>query len=410
MRRPSKKVWLPLAILGGGLLVAIGLVLNRPGAQARPHEVVAPLVRAVRAEPQEFRYVVRANGTVMPRTQSDLIPQVSGEVTWVSPALVSGGFFAADEPLLRIDPRDYEAALESARASLARAESERSRARTERGRQRELAQRSVASQTRIDDAENAFRVADAQIREARASLGRAERDLERTELTAPYEGRVREENVDVGQFVNRGTPVARLYAVDAAEVRLPVPDRELSYLDLSLSTGSARYAEPAGADPSEESPSGTASGPEVRLHAEFAGRDRIWHGQIVRTEGEIDPRSRMINVVARVEDPYGSEPPLAVGLFVSAEILGRREPRAYVLPRAAIREEESGFQVLLIDAEDRIRFRPVEVLRSEADRVVIGSGLSPGERVCVSPLGAVVEGMKVRVIEGDRSDSARDGT
>jgi multidrug efflux pump subunit AcrA (membrane-fusion protein) len=148
----------------------------------------------------------------------------------------------------------------------------------------------------------------------------------------------------------------------------------------------------------------------VRLHAEFAGRDRIWHGQIVRTEGEIDPRSRMINVVARVEDPYGSEPPLAVGLFVSAEILGRREPRAYVLPRAAIREEESGFQVLLIDAEDRIRFRPVEVLRSEADRVVIGSGLSPGERVCVSPLGAVVEGMKVRVIEGDRSDSARDGT
>ena len=392
--KASAKVWLPLALLGAGGLGVLLVVLNRPAAEPRPPELATPLVRAVRVEPREFQYAVTANGTVAPRTQSDLVPQVSGEVVWVSPSFAPGGFVAAGEALVRIDRRDYEAAVESSRAAVARAKSEFSRARTERERQKELAERRVASQSRIDDAENDYRVAEAQLREARSTLERAERDVERTELTAPYEGRVREESVDVGQFVNRGTPIAKLYAVDYAEVRLPVPDRELSYLDIEL--GSRR----AGAGESN------GKGPEVRLHANFAGGEQTWNGRIVRTEGEIDPRSRMVNVVARVEDPYGAEPPLAVGLFVSAEILGRSLEAAIVLPRTALREDAAGQRVLVIDADDRIRFRPVEVLRAERDQVVIGAGLEPGERVCVSPLGAVVDGMQVRVVEDTPDDAA----
>ena len=389
--KPSVKVWLPIAFLAAGVIGMVLVWTTRPEAIPRPVEVMAPLVRTLRVSPEQVQYVVHANGTVMPRTQSDLVPQVSGEVVWVSPSLVSGGFFDAGDALLKIDPRDYEAALEGARAAVARAQSEFARARTERKRQRELAQRSVASQAQIDDADNAFRVAEAQRREARANLERAERELDRTQIRAAYEGRVRSENVDVGQFVTRGSAVAQLYAVDFAEVRLPIPDRELAFLELALRSRAAAEASDGAAE----------AGPEVLLHAEFAGLEHTWRGKIVRTEGEIDPRTRMVHVVARIEHPYAEDPPLAVGLFVSAEILGRRQANAFVVPRTALREGRDGDEVLVVDDESRIRFRPVQVLRQRRGEVVIGSGLSAGERVLVSPLGTAVEGMLVRDVDDE---------
>lgn len=386
------KIVLPVLLLGLGAGGVALMVVLRPSPTPEPTDDVAPLVRTVVAQATSFRFVVDAQGTVTPRTESDLLPQVSGEVTWVSPALASGGFFEAGEPLIRIDAADYRAMLESARANVARAESEQARAEKEEGRQRRLADRSVASQSRIDDAENALRVANATLRERRAQLGSAERDVERTELRAPYTGRVRQENVDVGQFVSRGQRLARIYAVDFVEVRLPLPDRELAYLDLPRGFRGER--------PSESAP----PNPVVVLEAEFAGRRHQWRGEIVRSEGEIDAKSRMVNVVAQVEDPYGGgaeddRPPLAVGLFVEARIEGRVLDGAYLLPRTALRREpgEDLARVLVVDPEDRLRFREVEVVREERTRIVIGSGLASGERVCISPLRAVVDGMRVRV-------------
>jgi RND family efflux transporter MFP subunit len=356
----------------------------------------------VLVEPTDFQFHVKAQGTVVPRRESDLVPQVSGEVVWVSPDLVAGGFVDAGQLLLRIDPADYEAALESARANVARAESEFARAKKERGRQGRLADRSVASEARIDDAENAYRVAQASLRERRAQLSRAERDLARTELASPYEGRVRSEQVDEGQFASRGVALARLYAVDYAEVRLPVPDRELAYLDLVL----ARRTRDDDAPNSERA----ELGPSVELRAEFAGREHSWSGRIVRTEGELDPKSRMVRLVVRVEDPYGSttadRPPLAVGLFVTADIEGLTVQDAYVLPRAALRRErgEQRTHVLVVDADSRLRFRDVTVLRTERGRAIVGSGLQPGERVCISPLRAVTDGMRVRIVDDPPPD------
>lgn len=375
------------------LIVSLQFFASKPIQPERPP--TAPLVRVELAKPQEFRFMVRAHGSVTPRSESDLVSQVSGEVVWVSRSLAAGGFFERGEPLLRIDRADHEVELEAARASVARAESEFQRANTERDRQRQLADQSVASQARIDDAENAFRVTHAVLREARARRSRAARDLERAEIHAPYAGRVRSEQVDVGQFVQRGTTIATLYSVDFAEVRLPLPDRELAYLDLPLS------GEPAGA--SREQP-----GPAVKLTAEFAGRERVWHGTIVRTEAELDPRSRMVHVVAEVADPYGSgsDAPLAVGLFVAAEIAGRSVPEAYLLPQTAIRGDD---RVYLVDANNQLRIREVDVLRNERDRVVIGEGLAPGDRVCVSPLGAAIDGMQVRVAD-DAATLAEAGT
>jgi RND family efflux transporter MFP subunit len=399
---------IPCAILGAGAVAVYVLWLTRPEAVPVPTERAAPLIRVQTLDPHELQLFVQAQGTVEPRTESELKSQVSGEVMWVSPALVPGGFFDAGDPLLKLDPVDYEANLESARAALARAESDARRARKENTRQRRLADRSVASQARIDDAQNAAHVAEAALREARARLGRAERDLQRTEVYAPYSGRVRSEKVDLGQFVSRGEDLARIYAVDYAEVRLPIPDRELRYLDVPLGyRESSESEEPAtsGAYPIgdlAEAGAPDMSGPSVLLQAEFAGEDHEWVGRIVRTEGELDPKSRMVTVVARIEDPYGRKdetgrPPLSVGLFVDVRIEGRVIPNALVIPRSALRE---GGRVLVVDEDDRIHYRSIEVLRTEREAVIVEAGLQPGERVAVSPLPEAVEGMRVRA-QGD---------
>lgn len=383
----SHRALVPLGILALGALLSAVVIATRPRVVAQSVEVLAPLVRVTEVLPRNLVLKVRGHGTVVPRSESDLVPQVSGEVVWVSPALAPGGFFDAGEPLLRIDPTDYELALEAAAAAAARAESEVVKSRKELERQRRLAESEAASEARIDQVENAFRGAKAGLREAGARRQRAERDLARTELRAPYTGRVREENVDVGQFASRGAPLAKLYAVDFAEVRVPVPDRELAYLDLPLAYRDGKTS--------------TSEGPRVELRAEFAGTEHRWTGRLVRTEGEIDPRSRTVTVVARVEEPYarsgdGARPPLAVGLFVDVEIEGRQVERAVVLPRLALRE---GNHVYVVDDDDRLRIRAVEVLREDGDEVVITAGLTAGERVTLSPLRGAVDGMVVRVAE-----------
>ena len=382
MNLPSRKVWLPFAVLGGFALVAAVLYAASSEVQTAPAAPVMTAVRVVRADPQPVRLIVRSQGTVAPRTESELIPEVSGPVTWTSPSLVSGGFFEAGDPLLRIDRRDYETNYALAKASLARAEGELEHARANLGRLDGLAARDIASPSQHDDARRSARVAAATLDEAKAQLRQANRDLARTEIVAPYAGRVRVEHVDVGQFLARGQSVATIYATDYVEVRLPIPDKELAYLDVGL------FAQ-------EED---NGDGPPVTLRARFAGAEHRWRGRIVRTEGEIDARSRMVHVVARVEKPYEpsepGRPPLAVGLFVSAEIEGPEFTGVVAVPRAAVRQDGS---VLVVDAADTLHRKSVEVLRVDEDQALIRGELVSGERISVSNLRVFLPGMPVRV-------------
>ena len=229
-----------------------------------------------------------------------------------------------------------------------------------------------------------MRIAEATLRSSQAQLARAERDLARTRILAPYEGRVRSERVDIGQFVNRGNAIATIYATDYAEVRLPINDEELAFLDLPLGpvTQSTQMIPAA----------------RVTITARFAGKEHQWPAQVVRTEGELDPQTRMINVVARVESPYApaaGRAPLAVGLFVDAEIHGRLARDVAVLPRSAVRPDN---QVLVVDENNRLHFRQVSLLRLEHDDMLIRIGLEDGEQVCISPMQAVVEGMLVKPV------------
>lgn len=380
--RVGRRALAPFGVLLVGCALAALVLASKQEIEKKPPVSTAPLVRVLVAEPETVQMRVSTHGTVIPRTESALIPEVAGRVEWVSEALVSGGFFRADEPLLRIEALDYELALEQARARLARARSDLANARTAHRRQLDLSRQQAASDAARDDAINRLRVAEAAEREAIAALAKAERDLARTEVRAPYDGRVRSEQVDVGQFVNRGVSVATIYAVDVAEVRLPIQDEELAFLDLPLA---ARFD--------------TEGVPRARveLRARFAGQEHVWQGEVVRTEGELDPKTRMVNVVAQVPAPYairGNRPPLSVGLFVEAEIAGPEVEDVVVLPREALRGED---QVLVVDRENKLRFRQVDVLRLSRNQVFLRGGLDRGDRVCVSSLETPIEGMAVRV-------------
>ncbi len=384
----NRRLVVPLAILAVGVAGFAIFLATRPHVDRGSSEIVAPLVRTVDVEPQTLRFQVFAHGTVKPLIESELRAEIDGEIVWVSPKLAPGSFFEVGEPLVRIDPTDYEHELEAARADRDRAVSALSRARREHERQQTLLSQSAASLARADEARDEFRAADAALRQAKVRIARAERDLGRTEIRAPYTGRTRDKHFDLGQFVRRGDELAELYGIEYAEVPLPVADRELAFLDLLNPFRDAERAE-------------LGDGPLVRLRADFAGVQGEWIGHLVRTAAEIDPKSRTVTLVARVEDPYrraSDEPgiPLPVGLFVEAEIEGRLLEGAVILPVTALRD---GARVYVIDAEGRLHFRDVEVLRNRRDEVVIGKGLAEGERVAVTPLRGAVDGMRVRVAD-----------
>lgn len=376
-----KRFVIPILIAMSGFGVAAVLIATGPKIEPRAPRSLAPLVRVLHVTPETVQLSTLAYGTVVPRTETELVPEVSGRVVSMSPAMVSGGFFTEGEVLIKIDALDYEVKLELARAGRTRSLSDLANARTAHKRQLDLARKQSTSAAQRDDAMNRLRIAEATFREARATLSRAERDLERTELIAPYDGRVRREKVDVGQFVNRGSSVATIYSTDFAEVRLPIHDEELAFLELTLGARKADAADPV----------------KVTLRARFAGKDHEWFGEVVRTEGELDPRTRMINVIAQVKLPYAQlddRPPLSVGLFVEAEIHGKQVDNIVVLPRSALRGESS---VFVIDANNRLQVRDVDVLRVVADQVYLKGGLEAGEQVCISALENVLEGMLVRL-------------
>lgn len=384
-----RKLTFPVAILAFAGLGGLGLIASAPEIENVDPPKVLPAVRVMEAEPSDVTLWVRSQGTVAPRTESDLVPEVSGPVTWISPSLASGGFFEKGEVLLHIDSRDYEAAVARARAEVARAQGEEEHARSQLQRQKGLARSDATSPSHLSNARRAARVATAAVQAAQISLEQARRDLQRTTIIASFEGRVREEHVDVGQFVSRGAPVAKLYATDFAEIRLPIADRQLAFIDL----------------PDLRSAAHATNGPEVVLRARFAGSEHQWRGRLVRTEGEIDPRSRMVHVVARVKDPYGldaregeadpNKPPLAVGLFVRAEIEGSVAKGVITVPRSVIRNDQ---RVLVVDAANRLRERKVEVLRIDREEVLIRLRLAEGERICTTPMQVVVEGMQVEPV------------
>ncbi|MDC1329143.1 efflux RND transporter periplasmic adaptor subunit [Pseudomonadales bacterium] len=379
MPNTAIKAIITIAVLLAAVAAAAGIIMSRPMPEQLTVSETTSAIRAMTVVKESLRLKIRSEGTVTPKTQTNVIPEIKGRVTWISPNLVVGGYFQAGDLLVTIDAADYEARTGLAQAQLLRAEAELEHKRFELQRLQTLIKDNLVSQSNLENAARAHKIAKANVIESKINLAQAERDLSRTKITAPFEGMVRSESIDIGQFVQQGAPIASIYASDAVEVRLPIVNAQLAYLD------------PANLQRGELDP---ATAPMIRLTARYAGTSFVWRGQLARTEGEIDAQSRMITAVARVRQDNQSPdvPPLQVGAFVAAEIEGQYLDDIVRLPRAALRPNS---QVLIIDGDNRLRFRAVNVLRLENDFVLIDNGLESGEVVNLSPIQTVVDGMRV---------------
>jgi len=386
-----KKRYQLLLIIGVLALAIVGTIMMinlRKEPRVQPPEIKPPLVRVRTIAKQEKVLKVSTYGTVRSGTEIMLSPQVSGRVISVFPALQAGGAFEKDEVLFEIDPLDYETAVTNTKVQVAQAKlrlvMEKAESRIVCREWESMGQGEASSLVRR---ELQLVEVEASLNAAKAALEQAERNLRRTKVRAPFAGRVKEKMIDVGQLVSAGTPVASIYATDYAEIRLPLSLDEFNYLDLPLDYHEKIHSIPP---------------PEVLLKGNI-GEEDPWSGHLVRTEAQVDAKSRMIYVVARVKDPYagGENPPLVIGLFVQAEITGQELKDVFVLPRSVIRGKN---EILIVDKENRLHRRTVDIYRAEREEVIIRSGLKTGDRICLTPLETVVEGMQVRVIGSEKKD------
>jgi RND family efflux transporter MFP subunit len=370
-------------VLTLGVLVAAGLVVAKPKPQAMPVvEQAAPAADVIVVSPENRSLVVKTQGSVTARREIDVVAQVSGVVTSVSGQFVDGGFFDNSHPLLTIEDHDYRFALIRAESKLASAKEILA---TERGRQRvskrewrdlgnEEANALFLRKPQIASAEAA-------IKSAEADRDQAQMDLDRTQLVAPFKGRIWETYVDIGQYVTAGTKIARIYSTDVVEVRLPLSDRQVALLDLPLSYQGAETATPI----------------PVTLKGVFGGKEWQWQAVITRTDASIDVKSRMVYAVAEVAMPFSREadskrPPLSIGQFVHADISGAVQQDVVSLPRKAL---HPGYKVWILDQDDRLQQLSVNVLQSNVNQVMVKGNFSDQSRVVVSQLAVNVAGMKV---------------
>ena len=203
---------------------------------------------------------------------------------------------------------------------------------------------------------------------------------------------VRSKDADLGQFVNPGTPLGVTFATNIAEVRLPLTDHDLAFVELP--------------DASAIRQTGIADGPLVKLSAVQKGRLTQWDAQIVRSEGVVDERSRVTYAVARILDPYqlhGQGIPLPVGTFVSARIQGSTVLDVIRVPRAALRGAN---QLLVVNDEYKLEIRTVDVIRADAEFAYLGSGVVAGESIAITAIEAPTNGMSVRTAESIAAEKA----
>ena len=368
---------LPIIILLIAGSITAMLVIFKPDAAELTPERPITSVEVIAVQPQSIQLTVSSQGTLLPTIETDLVAEVSGRVIKVSDSFRIGNHFRKGDRLIKIDPADYEAAAANASADLADAELALAQ---------ELAQseQAAADWQALGDGKASdltlrkpqLAQAKARIASAEARLKRALRDLARTEIIAPYDGIVLSKQVDLGQFViaNPGNPLGRIYATGSAEIRLPITEKEAALLDQR--TKRQRF---------------------VKLTRNTGEDTRM--APLVRIEDNVDPSSRLLYAVARIQAPFASTPDqsaLRRGTFLQAEIEGRNLSDAYALPRYALRGTNS---VYIVNKSDTLETRIVEIIKSDAKEVIITAGLEPGERVATSPIAYYIENMAVDIIK-----------
>lgn len=388
-----------VAILAGSVYLAYYLVSLAPEPERREPPPQIPFVQSDRVEAGSGPIPVYGAGTVRPSAEIDIAPLVTGRVTWLDPGFQSGGRVKAGQTILRIEDADYlnrvrqaEADLETRKVALYIAQEEASFARTEfeeYSRQQAEAGSSVGEPGPLALKEPQLKAAQAELNRVEVRIAAAKLALSRTEVQAPFDGYVRAESVDVGQYVTAGQTVGRLFASDAVEVVVPVSDASAALIPglwkLRAGDSSRRVA--------------------TRVSARFDEKVYAWRGYVDRAEASIDEQTRTIDVIVRVPNPFsagapvdgtrrpGGAPPLLVGKFVEVEIRGLA-PRSYFrIPRPAL---QTGNEVWTVREDKKVSIVPVRVLQRVNDEVFVLGDLEDGQLVIVGGIQFVTEGMVVQ--------------
>jgi len=395
--KTSRQLVISFTMLVAALIVTGTMYLNRPPSELKEPEQQVVTIDVTEVVKENIRIPIQAQGTVVPVRQTSIISEVKGRVVEVSESFNVGNFVSKGDVLLRIDPRDYQTQLLRAQAAVASAESslaqEKGRAQVAKQEWSRLPKDSQRSREarelylRLPQLEQA----EAQLLAATADLNTARNNLERTIISAPYDALIRSKNSDLGQFVSPGTPLADIFSVEYAEVRLAIPQSKLAYLDLP---GIGAYN----------------SDSSVDLYTDVAGDVNHWQAQLQRTEGVFDERSRVLFTVARISDPYAlkdmarQSSPLRIGTFVNARISGRELKGLVTLPRHILR---AGNLLWVVDSNMKLQNRKVTILRTGGDYIYVSAGLENGDLVSLTSVDATFSGAEVKIVSSVPSNNAK---
>ncbi len=379
---------LPVVVIGGATGAVMAMAAMKPQPEKTEDVVKAIPVLVETAVLDDVTLAVSAQGEVQPRTKINVVPQVGGKISYMSPSFIEGGRFKKGDLLVRIEPAEYDLRVVQARANVAQAETtltrEKSEAQIALKDWEELGVGDAPSSLTLREPQMAE--AAARLASAKAQLGEAELQQRRTSIYAPFDGRVTSRFVNQGEFVSTGLHLGEIYSTSVMDVRVPMSNEDLARAGLSL-----------GFIADKNNP-----GIPVSLHANVAGKDAHWQGHIVRTDSGFDPKTRVLYAYVEVKDPFGKGAsdgvPLAPGIFVTADIEGEKIKNTIVIPRTGLRGKD---QVYVAVNDDTLSIKTVSVASSDRNRAIITSGLEAGEHVVTSPIRGVADGMKIDVVERD---------
>ena len=369
--------FLPVIILIFGLFISFLISLTEP----KPNKgIEIPKPTAVfydNPQKKDVTLRVTTNGEVRSVTEINVIPQVSGRIIQVADEFIDGGNIKKGQPLIWIDDRDYRLATISAESRVAQAKKllEREIAESELAKKdwEELGEGEASPLTlRIPQLEEARALLNA----AEADLEKAKLNLERTVINLPFDGLIKKKNAGIGQYVNAGSILGSAFSTEKVLIPLPLTDTELSYLGLPLGYESKGYFD----------------GPKVVFRSYISRKNIEWSGRITRTSGSIDSQTRLVYAYAEVLNPYDEDPPLAIGTYVDAEIEGNFISNGFILPIAAIKNDN---EIYVIDQNSKLKIKKIEIVGTEEDKVIVKGDISELDMVVISTINTGYEGMEL---------------
>ena len=371
----KKQIIIPIAILTIGVVALVGFSSLKKPPEEKADVDNTPIVAVENIIVMPMTLEVSSYGVVKPKYETTIVAQVNGEIVELNDTFVRGGLVKKGQLLARIDPNDYQAALIEAQADMASAQA---------ALEKEVAQGKVAesewkqitdsSPTELSLRKPQLAQELARVKSAQASILRAERNLQRTEIKAPYDAMINNRTIGLGSYVGTGSEIGKLLGTAIAEIRLPVADDKLQFL---INRGEQA---------------------KVNLMGTYAGQEIKWQAEIARSEGVVDDKSRMSYLVAEVKDPYHlqskaieNDMPLRFGSYVQAKILGVEVANASIVPRYLVVNN----RVAILDNESKLHYANINIVRQQGGNVVVSNGLIDGDKLIVSALDYPVDGMKL---------------